>query len=61
MIVEIAVYPLNGRCRAAISYITMSSKETSERASTGFPSACSEDMYAVPRVFPSSVTADVAV
>ncbi len=43
-IVEIAVSPSNGRCPVAISYSRMPSENTSERASTGLPSACSGDM-----------------
>jgi hypothetical protein len=44
VIVETGVSPWNGRCPVDISYSTTPSEKTSDRVSTGLPSACSGDM-----------------
>ncbi len=54
---ESPVSPWNGREPVAISYSTTPSEKMSERASTGFPFACSGDMYAaVPTTSCGAVT-----
>ena len=47
------VSPLNACCPVAISYSTSPNENTSVRASSGSPRACSGDMYeAVPITMP---------
>ena len=50
--------PSKGRVPVSISYSVAPKAKTSERASTGFPSSCSGDMYcSVPSRLPSAVSA----
>lgn len=52
-----AFVPWNGGAPASISYVTTPRDQTSERASTASPAACSGDMYAaVPTVSPAAVS-----
>ncbi len=57
-----SVFPLKGRRPASISYSTTPKEKISLRESTGFPDACSGDMYGmVPTIMPGRVRPSVKV